>query len=67
MNGRQAQIVQGWIGMRPGVNPVRVYMKGFPNSFISREEKALFNALWDEFYPDLGDLYRLPMMVREED
>ena len=35
--------------------------------YLSFAEWQLFIELYWEFYPDVGNLYRIPMMIREED
>lgn len=36
-------------------------------NYLSDEEWWLFGQLYNEFYPDVGNLYRIPMMIRTDD
>ena len=64
MNGEQARALQQSMGTRPYEWPL---WKGRYLSRMSREEILLFRELWEEFYPDVGNLHRIPLMIRSED
>ena len=61
MNGKQARAMQAawddsWLWWLP-----------FNPTILTESEYELLYALYEEYCPDAGNLYRIPLINREED
>lgn len=62
MNGEQARAMQREFNERTLVWDGVLYVE-----VLTMEEWRLFVQLYQEFWPDAGNLYRIPLIVRETD
>ena len=62
MNGEQARALQQSMGTRPREWPL---WKSRFLDCMSRNEILLFRELWEEFWDDEGNLFRIPFIIRD--